>query len=363
VELRPLLGRPRNGPPPQERRPAHEPEEEKAREPASLRECVAIPPTTVPERAGRSILGGGLSFKQLAIKSLRESRADDLLGTAAKLSFYFFLALFPFLVFLTTVVAFLPSLREAILGLLTRIMPSEATRLVRETLHDAETKRGSGLLSFGLLTTLWAASNGVAALIESLNRAYEVKERRSFWRLQLIALGLTIVLSILITGGAALIMFGDRLGLWLSAGLHFAKPVRIAWSAIDYLIGLALLVSGLEVAYHFGPAYHFDPSIRRTWRWITPGTIFAAVAAVIVSLLFSTYLRFAPSYSFIYGSLGAVTVLMLWLYLIGVAILFGAEINSEIAKACLESYRKRSGSSGSESPTGTGSRRARGFPG
>jgi len=278
------------------------------------------------DRFGCSSLGG-LTIKEIAVASWREARQDDILGSAAQLSFYFFLALFPFLIFLTSVAAFLPTLIDTILTLATRIMPAQATALVQETLRDAQAKRGGGLLSLGLLTSLWAASTGAGALIDSLNRAYEVREKRPFWKVQVTAMSLTLVISVLGLSGALLIMFGDHLAAWLSGGLHLGEQFRIVWRAVHYLLGFGLFILGLEVAYHFGP------DVRRHRRLVSPGTIFATAAGILFSLVFSIYLRFAPSYSITYGSLGAVAILMLWLYLIGLAILFGAEINSETAKA------------------------------
>jgi membrane protein len=286
------------------------------------------------DRLGCSFLGG-LTVKEIAVASWREAGQDDILGSAAQLSFYFFLALFPFLIFLTSVAAFLPTLIDTILTLATRIMPAQATALVHETLRDAQAKRGGGLLSIGLLTSLWAASTGAGALIDSLNRAYEVREKRPFWKVQVTALSLTLAISVLGLSGALLIMFGDRGAAWLGAGLQLNEQFRIVWHAVHYLLGFALFILGLEVAYHFGP------DVRRHRRLISPGTIFATAAGILFSLLFSIYLRFAPSYSITYGSLGAVAILMLWLYLIGLAILFGAEINGETAKALRASQTAR----------------------
>jgi len=292
--------------------------------PFNSRTAIRVPATL--GRFGHALLGG-LTPREVFLRSWREARQDDILGSAAQLSFYFFLALFPFLIFLTSLAAFLPALIDTIVTLVTRTMPSQATALVQETLHDAAAKRGGGLLSIGLLTSLWAASTGAGALIEALNRAYEVKERRPFWRVQLTALSLTLVMSVLLMSGATLIMFGDHLALWLGAGLRLSEEFRVLWGAVHYLLGLGLVVLALEIAYHFGP------DVRRARRLVSPGTIFATAAGLIFSLLFSTYLRVAPSYSITYGSLGAVAILMLWLYLIGLAVLFGAELNSETTKA------------------------------
>ena len=125
-------------------------------------------------------------------------------------------------------------------------------------------------------------------------------------------------------------MLSDRLPAWLGERLGIGGGLLGLWTAIDYLLGLLLL------ALAAGTIYRFGPDLKGKCRWITPGSIFAAIAAALASWLFSLYLRFAPSYSATYGSLGAVVVLMLWLYLIGLVILIGGEINNEIEKLTCE---------------------------
>lgn len=269
-------------------------------------------------------------LKRVARRVWRESGEDDVLGASAELGYYFLLALFPMLIFLTSLIGFIPDLQASIFHELRRMAPSDAMRVVNETMEDVVSKRGGGWLSFGILGTLWAASTGTAALIDTLNRAYEVRETRSYWKVRLIALGLTIGLSLVVIASSAIIMLSDRLPVWISERLGIGGGWLGWWTAIDYLLGLLLL------ALATGTIYRFGPDLKGKCRWITPGSIFAAIAAALASWLFSLYLRFAPSYSATYGSLGAVVVLMLWLYLIGLVILIGGEINNEIEKLTCE---------------------------
>ena len=271
---------------------------------------------------------GGLTLKQLGLKVWQESNDDNVFGGAAELAYYFLLALFPMLIFLTSLVGFLPGLQENILSALAKVAPADAMRLVKETLADVISHRSGGLLSFGVLGTLWAASSGVASLVDTLNVAYEVKERRSFWKVRLVSIGLTVALALLVIGGAALLMVGHKLSDWLSELLGLGTAFAIIGSIAGYIVGLALLFLGIQLLYYFGP------NAKQEWKWITPGAVFAVVAILVGSLLFSVYLRVAPSNSATYGSLGAVITLMLWLYLIGLALLIGGEINSEIEKSC-----------------------------
>src|SRR5437763_6055209 len=153
--------------------------------------------------------------KRVARRVWRESGEDDVLGAAAELGYYFLLALFPMLIFLTSLIGFIPGLQESIFHELRRIAPADAMRLVNETINDVVSHRGGGWLSFGVLGTLWAASTGTAAVIDTLNRAYEVRETRNYWKVRLIALGLTVGLSLVVIIGSAIIMLSARLPAWL----------------------------------------------------------------------------------------------------------------------------------------------------
>ena len=267
---------------------------------------------------------GGLTIKELLLRTWRGISHNRISGTAAQLAYYFLLALFPMLIFLTSLVGFLPGLQETILDNLSRVMPPEAMRLVRDTLEDVVSNRSGGLLSFGALAALWSASVGVAAILDGLNIAWRVKEGRSFLKQRAVALGLTVALALLVVGGALLIVYGIRLGSWLASQLRFGAAFTVISSGVNYLLGILLLFIGIEMIYYLGP------NTKREWRWVTPGAVFAALAFILVSALFTEYLHYAPSYSATYGSLGAVVVLMLWLYLMGFIVLAGAQIDAEI---------------------------------
>jgi|SRR5215216_2302747 len=270
---------------------------------------------------------GGLTLKELAKRTWREANEDNVFGGAAELAYYFMLALFPMLIFLTSLVGFLPGAQEAIFNALSKVVPGEAWRLVSDTLNDVITKTNGGLLSFGILGTIWAASSGVSSVMGTLNVAYEAKEERTFLKMRLTAIGLTIALALLVMGGAILIMFAHTLSDWLTSSLGLGSVFAIVSTVIGYVIAIALLFLGIGLLYYFGP------NVKQEWHWVTPGAVFAVAAIILGSLLFSVYLKFGPEYSATYGSLGAVIILMLWLYLVGLVLLVGGEINSEVELA------------------------------
>lgn len=253
----------------------------------------------------------------------RRTNDHNVFGAAAELAYFFMLALFPMLIFLTSLVSSFSGARQSILGALSRVMPGDAMGIVRAALDDAISNRSGGLISIGILGTIWAASAGVSALNSTLNTVFDVKETRPYWRVKGIAIALTLALSVLVVIGILLVMFGDRFGTWVAGRLHLGGFLTVGLAVLDYVVGFGLLLAGLEVAYYFGP------NKKRRWRWVTPGAFVAVAAVLIVSIMFSIYLRFAPSYSATYGSLGAFVVLMIWLYLMSLVIMLGAEIDSQ----------------------------------
>ena len=267
-----------------------------------------------------------MRLKEIAKGAWRESREDDVFGIAAQLAYYFLLALFPLLIFLTSAVGFLPGVQDNILNALARVVPAESLELVRDTLSDVVSHRSGGLLSLGLFAALWSASSGVASLMDGLNKAHDLEETRPFWRRRLKAVLLTLAMTLLVAGGATLVMIGHRLGNWLEKAFDISAVLAMISTVLGYLIGFVLLFLGIEALYYFGP------NSKSGRRRVKPGALFASLGIVIGSLLLSWYVRVGPSASATYGSLGAVITLLLWLYLVGLMLMFGGEINSEVQK-------------------------------
>lgn len=266
------------------------------------------------------------SLRETAIGVWNRAEEDDVFGAAAQLAYYLMLALFPMLIFLTSLIAYLPGVHDNILDTIGRYAPPEAIALVRDTLADIVKSRSGGLLSFGAIGTLWAASSGIAALIGSLNIAYDVREFRPYWKQRLVALGLTILLLLLGVTGNLIFLSGAYVSEKAADIFGLGEVATWFWRAISYLLGALLAVIAIDLLYYLGP------NIKGRVRGITPGGIFAVACIIASSKLFSVYLHVGPGYSATYGSLGTVVVLMLWLYLVGLSIMLGAEINAELGK-------------------------------
>lgn len=253
----------------------------------------------------------------------------DIFGRAAQLSYFFLLALFPLLLFLMSLLGYFAQagsdLRNKLLIYLATVMPSSAVTLVHTTLDEITQSAGGGKLSLGLLAALWAASNGMGAISDTLNVAYGVKERRPWWKVRLVSICLTITLSILIVVALAIVLYGGRIGDAIATHFGFSGAFTIAWKILQFPIALLFTLLTFDLIYYFAPD---DRHRGRTW-W-NLGAITAVVLWLLVSFCFRLYLHFFNSYSVTYGSLGAVIVLMLWFYFTGLAILIGGEINSEL---------------------------------
>jgi len=265
-----------------------------------------------------------MSLKRL----VRRIKEDRIFGRAAQLSYYFLLALFPLLLFLINILGYLAQegtlFRDKLLVYLGAVMPRSAFALVRATVDEIGVSSGSGKLSFGLLAALWAASNGMGAISDTLNTAYNVRETRRWWRVRLISVCLTIALAILILAALAIVLYGGTIGEALAARYGFGSLFTTIWTIIQWPVALIFVLTTFNLIYNFAP--NISPHAR---RWSTPGAFVGVALWLIVSFAFRVYLGFFDSYSVTYGSLGAVIVLMLWFYLSGVAILIGGEVNCE----------------------------------
>ncbi|MDX6693416.1 MAG: rane protein [Blastocatellia bacterium] len=278
---------------------------------------------------------GGLTWKKLGGRVWKEMNEDDVFGRAAQLSYYFLLALFPLLLFLMTLFGLFAEggseLRRNLMTYLGQVMPGSATELVQKTLDEVSNSAGGGKLSFGALAALWAASNGMGAISETLNIAYNVKETRSWWKVRLVNVCLTIGLAVLIISALALTLYGHRIADSIAASYGLSAAFTITWKIVQWPIILFFILVAFNLIYYFAPDLK-----DQDWKWVTPGAGIAVLLWVLVSFAFRLYLSFFDSYSATYGSLGALIIMMLWFYLTGLAILIGGEINSEVENAAAE---------------------------
>jgi len=272
---------------------------------------------------------GGQDVKKLGKRVWADIVADRVLGRSAELAYYFLLALFPLLLFLTSLIGIVmgsgTGLRHSLFNYLSAVLPGSAYQLVDSTMFDVSASSGGGKVGFGILAALWAASSGMGALGDALNAAYKVEESRPWWKQRLMALMLTVVLGVLIISALVLVLYGGKIAAWLAASYGFDGIFTTGWAVLQWPLVLVFLLLGFALIYYWGPDLK-----DQDWKWVTPGSVVAVALWLLISFAFRLYLHFFDSYSATYGSLGAVIVLMLWFYLTGAAILVGGEINSDL---------------------------------
>jgi membrane protein len=278
--------------------------------------------------------------REFAVRLWRRCWKDDVSGRAAQLSYYFLLSLFPLLICLSAILGYVfaaeTRLEDRLFRYLGSIMPSSAFRVVRETADELLRTRGSGTLSFGLLMALWVASSGMEAIIEGLNAAFQVKEARPWWRRRLVALVLTVMVDVLVGGALALALAGSAGSRLLAEIIGFGRVWTPLWHATEFAGSMLLPLVAIALIYSFGP----NLKARRESQVLLPGAVVALFCWVIASAGLRLYLDHFSSFGRTYGSLGAVIALLVWLYVSGMTLLLGAEVNSGI-EAGLNEVPKR----------------------
>jgi membrane protein len=269
-----------------------------------------------------------LTWTELLKRTLKEAQADDCLGLAAQLAYYFLLGLVPALVFFVALASlFPPSLLERMVTALAAFAPADIVTIVRDQLATIAGGSQTGLLTFGLVMALWSSSAAVVSIVDALNRAYGIEESRPWWRVRLLAIGLTLSLAAFIIVAFGLVLVGPRLAEIVATRVGLGAAVEWTWKIVQWPVVFAL------VALALGLLNYFAPDAEQDWTWVTPGAVLATALWLLASLAFKFYLSHFADYNATYGSLGGAIVLMLWFYVSGLSILAGAEMNAEIEHA------------------------------
>ena len=267
------------------------------------------------------------AWKRFFVRLYARSIDADILSRAAQVAFYFSFALFPLLYFLVSLFGILlessQGLRDELFSYLNQVMPLSVFNLVRKTVDEIVENSTGGKLTLGLVVTLWSASAGVDAIRTALNSIYKLKETRSFLRTKAESLALTLIVSVLTTIILAIVFYGWQLFQYGLAGIGLEVSSPLVLAGIQWISILLVILFVCEIIYNLLPDFK-----KRKWDWITPGSIVAIILWILLTTGFRTYLGYFNSYNKAYGSLGAVIIMMLWLYLTATALMIGGAINA-----------------------------------
>ena len=250
------------------------------------------------------------------------------LQMAAALSYYVVMSLFPALILLSAILAYVhgPDLLNQAYLLMGGFVPKDTITLLQRVLSDVISPNRGTFLSFGILGTLWAASGGFSATIEALNIAYEVEENRPFWRTRPLAICLTIIIGLFILTALGVMIVGPDFGEWIAGKLHLSWLFAIVWPYVHWMLAVGFTVLSVEMLYYMAP------NVKQRFFATLPGALLAVSCWIGLSYALGLYFRSFANFNKTYGTLGATIALMVWLYWTGFFMLVGAELNCQLAK-------------------------------
>jgi len=257
-------------------------------------------------------------------RTFKEFLDDDCMGLAREVAYSALLAFFPATAFLLGLLGVL-HLYDQVQSLLATVAPHGVITFIEGLQRDQSGSAKVFALVAGGAGAIWAASGAMGSVIKAVNRAYDRDETRPFWQVRATAIVLVLLAGVTLLAAAVLIVFGGPLGQAIADKAQLGGGFTVVWSVVRWPVAFAAVV------LVFGFVYTLAPNVgERRWRWVTPGSLLAAALWLVLSALFTLYVTFAGSYSRTYGSLAAGVILLLWLNYTAWAILFGAELNSEL---------------------------------
>lgn len=273
--------------------------------------------------------GVPIPWSEVMKRTVNEIGDDNCLGLAAQLAFYFLMALFPALLFLVALIGYLPveNALSELLAALGTVAPQELVELLRGQLAQIAEGSQASLLTLGIIGAIWSSSAAMVAIIDALNRAYDVAEWRPWWKRRLVAIVLTVALALFIIVSLALILIGPTMASRVAEWLRLAPVVAFMWRLVQWPVMIFCVVLGMDLVYHFAP------NRRGRWVWITPGSVLATALWIVSSFAFKLYVTNFGEYTATYGAIGGAIVTMLWFYVSSIAILIGGELNGVIEDA------------------------------
>jgi membrane protein len=264
-------------------------------------------------------MGRAIRFGKRLGKEMKDDRAT---GLAAEQAYYYMLAIFPLLILTLSILPYLSIDPVKAVEFLNGIMPQQTVDLIEDSIYEFISKPNGGLLTFGILGTIWSASNGMNAFIKAMNEAFNAQETRSFFMVRLLSIGLTIGLIVAFLIAFFLPIFGGVIISSLEKVINIPDGTSVILNVLRFIIAFVVIFAIITILYRVAP------NVDKTFKEVIPGSLVATIIWQVISLGFSFYVSNFGNYSSTYGSLGGVIVLMLWLFLTGLALVIGGEINA-----------------------------------
>lgn len=296
---------------------------------------------TSPQTSNVEQLKSSWTFRGLTLGQLgqvcrdvfKEIIANDLFERAGAMAFNFLFALFPLILLMVTLFGLFTAhrveLQSDLLSYFADFLPPAAFELLRTVATELTTHASGGKLTFGIVSSLWCISSAISSMISSLNLAYHAHETRPWLKVRSIAIGLSLLISVSLLAVLFIVLAGNHFVGQLGTGFRLHLIVVQVWNAVQWAAAILFVTTSCSLIYYCGP----DLKQRGRWQWLPPGSAFGAFVWLLTSFGFRTYLHFFNNYSASYGSLGAAMILLVWLYVSGLAYLIGGEINAEIGRA------------------------------
>lgn len=262
---------------------------------------------------------------QLLKLTVKEFLDDEMPTYAAALAYQGLFSLFPFLLFLIALLGFLhlPEFFDWLREQAAYVLPGQALEQVNPIIDQLQQRQG-GLLSVGIVVALWSSSAAVRSLMNALNAAYDVREARPVWKRVPLSLLYTLGLAVMLMLVTALMILGPQVMGWIAERIGLQDYVVVLWSLLRWPVMVLLMMMAVAVIYYA------TPNVKQKFRFITPGSVLAVVAWVAASLAFGFYVKNFADYNAMYGSVGAIIVLLLYFYISAAVLLLGAELNAVI---------------------------------
>ena len=278
---------------------------------------------------------GNLSLYRFVKLFLHNIQEDEIMDRANGVSYNFILAIFPAIIFLFTLIPYITNLfpavsTESIMEFLGEMMPASMYDVISSTILDIISNQRGGLLTFGFVFALFLATNGMLALMRAFNACYRTVERRNFFNMRLTATVLTLMLALVLILAIVLLVVGQLILNYITSNISEFSNLNLDNYTIYLLLGLRFLVIFIVFLIAISSIYYFGPAVHYNWKFFSVGGLFATLAIIGISYGFSFYISNFGTYNKVYGSIGVLIALMIWIQLITTVLLFGYEINASL---------------------------------